>query len=369
MDYLTKRKNRSLIAVLRGSLLLRLMVTIVLYTVAGPLLLILAHFITDLFIWQGDELIYRLGHAILSQIGLFFLAYIILGYIAICLYYFNKPFRYLTEILEATDSIYQDDDEMISFSSGSLVQIEGQMNHLKMTLHNNQRAAKEAEKRKNELVAYLAHDLKTPITSVIGYLSLLKDEPQISEQMRNRYLGISLDKAQRLDDLINEFFEITRFNLSSITLSYSRVNLTRMLEQLVFEFQPMLTEKELTCQLEAPSDVVIYCDPDKLSRVFDNLLRNAVGYSYPATEIHIVLSLDESHACLLFENHGPNIPEEKLSRIFEQFYRLDSSRTSGSGGTGLGLAIAKEIVELHHGEISASSEAETIRFTVKLPLK
>lgn len=115
----------------------------------------------------------------------------------------------------------------------------------------NAAIAKKAEKRKNDLIVYLAHDLKTPLSSVIGYLNLLKDEQQISDELREKYLSISLDKAERLEDLINEFFEITRFNLSNITLEYRMINLTRMLEQLVYEFKPMLAEKNLTCSMDA----------------------------------------------------------------------------------------------------------------------
>lgn len=369
MDARVKKKNRSLVFGLCRQQLLRLVLTLVLYTAAAPLLYILAQLLYSLFIWQEYDLIYRLAHWFADRTAILALGYIGLGYTAIFLHYFSQSFSYLEEVLEGAESIYEDDGELISFSSPALSQIETQMNQLKLTLRNNQRAAQEAEKRKTELVAYLAHDLKTPITSVIGYLSLLQDEPQISQEMRARYVNISLEKARRLDELINEFFEITRFNLSSISLEYSRVNLTRMLEQLVFEFRPMLTEKNLTCRLDAPADVILYCDPDKLQRVFDNLLRNAVGYSYPDTEIVIFLSVDASAAHLLFENQGMTIPAEKLSRIFEQFYRLDSSRTTASGGAGLGLAIAKEIVELHHGRISASSEDEKIRFAVDLPLK
>lgn len=369
MDAQAKKKNRSLVFSLRRQQLLRLVITLMLYTAAAPLLYILANIFFSLFVWQADDLIYRLAHWFADRADILSIGYIVIGYTVIFLYFFTQSFDYLEEVLEGAESIYDDDGLLISFSSPALSQIETQLNQLKLTLRSNQRAAREAEKRKTELVAYLAHDLKTPITSVIGYLTLLQDEPQISREMRARYVHISLEKARRLDELINEFFEITRFNLSSISLEYSRVNLTRMLEQLVFEFRPMLSEKNLTCRLDALSDVILYCDPDKLQRVFDNLLRNAVGYSYPDTEIFISLSVDPSSAHLVFENHGMTIPAEKLARIFEQFYRLDSSRTTVSGGAGLGLAIAREIVELHHGQISASSENEIIRFAVDLPLK
>lgn len=164
------------------------------------------------------------------------------------------------------------------------------------------------------------------------------------------------------------FDEITRFNLSSITLEYSRINLTRMLEQLVYEFKPMLLEKNLKCELDIPPNIMIKIDANKMQRVFDNLLRNAVNYSFDNGTIHIAVKQDENNLNIKFTNCGNTIPKEKLERIFEQFYRLDTARSSTSGGAGLGLAIAKEIVELHNGTITAESKDETIEFEVILPL-
>lgn len=227
---------------------------------------------------------------------------------------------------------------------------------------------REETARKNDLVMYLAHDLKTPLASVIGYLTLLRDEQQISPELREKYLSITLDKAERLEDLINEFFEITRFNLSTVTLDYSSIDLVRLLEQLRFEFMPMLKEKSLTCTLCTPDALPISCDAGKMQRVFDNLLRNAVLYSYPDTEIVINAQLDGDSVSVSVVNRGNTIPEDKLRRIFEQFYRLDSARSS-SGGAGLGLAIASNIVTLHGGKINARSDDETVEFTVTLPVR
>ena len=154
---------------------------------------------------------------------------------------------------------------------------------------------------------------------MIGYLTLLRDEGQISQELREKYLSISLEKAERLEELINEFFEITRFNLSNITLEYSKVNITRMLEQLTYEFKPMLLEKDLTCELEIAPDTVIQCDVDKMQRVFDNLLRNAVNYSFKHSTIQMIAVQRGRNLSIRVINCGNTIPEEKLNRIFEQF--------------------------------------------------
>ena len=190
----------------------------------------------------------------------------------------------------------------------------------------------------------------------------------ISPELREKYLSISLSKAERLEDLINEFFEITRFNLTQLELELSTVSLDRMLEQTVYEFHPMLKEKSLTCRLDIePEHITISCDPDKLQRVFDNLLRNAVLYSGEGGIIAVCAKAADGKVTVQVENSGATIPQDKLERVFEQFYRLDSARQSRTGGAGLGLAIAKEIVRLHQGRIWARSQEGRTVFAVELP--
>ena len=289
------------------------------------------------------------------------------GFVVILSWYWIKTIRYIVIVAEASNSLVNSNEELIRFPA-ALKQMEDQMNDIKVDMLRKEQVAKEAEQRKNDLVVYLAHDLKTPLTSVIGYLTLLRDERQISEELREKYLSISLEKAERLEDLINEFFEITRFNLTNLTLELSRVNLTRMLEQIIYEFKPMLVPKNLQYTLNVARNIIIKCDVKKIERVFDNLIRNAINYSLENSIIKITVAQDENGLKLKFHNRGNTIPEEKLNRIFEQFYRLDTARSSKTGGAGLGLAIAKEIIELHKGTITAFSENEIIEFEVFIPI-
>ena len=320
-----------------------------------------------LFIWEAYDPLYRFLKAMQDTVAIWGTALIILGMFLLAYRSISKPLEYLDEVIEAAEQLAHPQDSPIHLS----IPLEGVQDELNMVREGALRSTmyeREAEQRKNDLIVYLAHDLKTPLTSVIGYLTLLRDEPQLSPEMRAKYTGIALDKAERLEALINEFFEITRFSLSQMTLQEDAVNLTRLLEQVTFEFQPALREKSLTWDLSLAHDIVISCDSDKIQRVFDNLLRNATNYSYPNTCIRVTLEKELTNVVVNIENQGQTIPPDKLNRIFEPFFRLDSARSSTSGGAGLGLAIAKEIVELHGGGIRAESDNEWVSFRVTLPL-
>ncbi len=308
--------------------------------------------------------VYR--YLIRNHIELVFAVSIVALFLVIFRIYLNRFTKYFLEINNGMDVLLQEHAEDVSLS-GELSAIEKKMNQVKNTLEKRKLDMQMAEQRKRDLVTYLAHDLKTPLASVIGYLNLLRDEGEISEELREKYLSVSLDKAERLEILINEFFEIARFNFSDLVLQYSRISLTRLLEQLVYEFRPMLQEKNLQCRLEAPPDIMLKCDADKIQRVFDNILRNAVLYSYEESSIEIIAQGQEENVVVRFINRGDTIPAEKLARIFEQFYRLDAARSTATGGAGLGLAIAKEIVEAHGGTITAESGNEESVFTVMIP--
>ena len=215
----------------------------------------------------------------------------------------------------------------------------------------------------------ISHQIKTPLTSMIGYLSLLSEIKDMPQEQRNRYIDIALDKSYRLEDLINELFDVARFNSEKIVLEKEELNLNLMLEQIIDDFYPTLREVNKSIKLNYNEPISINGDPDKLSRVFNNLIKNAISYSKEESEIVINLKKDNNNAIVEVINKGKQISKEKLSKIFEKFYRLDSARTSRTGGSGLGLAIAKDIVELHNGTIIAESNEEETTFRVTLPLK
>lgn len=298
---------------------------------------------------------------------IFLLLPIVLCIILVSVLSERKARREIAKIIPSVHSITEKNDELIVLPE-EYKEAENQLNAIKNAAVKNERLAKEAEQRKNDLVVYLAHDLKTPLTSVVGYLTLLRDEPNISPEMRQKYTGISLQKALRLEELINEFFDITRFNLQNITLEKTRFDLSLMLRQIADEFYPAFMGKNIACSLEIDDRLMIEADSDKLSRVFDNLLKNALSYSAPDTLLLISVHRTDDRAVVRVTNHGPDIPAHKLSTIFERFYRLDSARSANTGGAGLGLAIAKEITELHGGTISAESGGGKTTFTVTLPV-
>lgn len=309
----------------------------------------------DLY-WKviGNNKIYFMGAGFLLLFSFFF--YFVLSRIT----------QYLKEINQEIENILSDFNEPVRFKP-ALRPLEDSLNEIKMTIRRQEQEAIESEKKKNDLVVFLAHDLKTPLTSIVAYLSILETKPDMPEEERKKYTHISLEKAIRLGELINEFFEITKFNLQDIVLEPGNLDLSMMLEQIADELYAVLKEKNLRCDVQIDDTLMIYGDADKLARVFDNLLRNAIAYCNKGTAIRIQAKERHQEIEIVVANEGEKIPEEELSAIFEKFYRVDGSRSSKTGGAGLGLAIAKEIVELHHGTIRAESDEWETRFIVTLP--
>lgn len=293
----------------------------------------------------------------------FLLLFALFFYIAL-----SKMIRYLVQIEDGIENIASASNEPVHLIT-ELKPLEIRLNEIKATLRRQEVEAIETEQKKKDLVLFLAHDLKTPLTSIVAYLTMLDTNPGMDADEREKYTHIALEKSHRLGELINEFFDITRYNLEDIELEPVDINLSFMLEQLADELYGVLQEKHLTCEVDVEEHLEIYGDPDKLARVFDNLLRNAIAYCYENTKILIEAKRKGSQIEIIFTNEGKRIPGDKLQTIFEKFYRVDGSRSSGTGGAGLGLAIAKEIVELHNGKVMAKSDDMKTQFIVSLPSK
>lgn len=247
-------------------------------------------------------------------------------------------------------------------------EISAQMSEIKSTMQRHEQMLKEEASRKNDLIAYLAHDLKTPLTSVIGYLALLDEAQDMPIEQKTKYVNIALSKALRLEKFINEFFDITRYNLQQIDLEKESINLCHMLVQMTDEFYPLLNAHGNQTEVCVDEDVTVYGDSMKLARVFNNILKNAIYYSYPDTTIKIWAESTDTDVWIYFCNKGKTIPAGKLNSIFEKFFRMDEARSTNTGGAGLGLAIAKEIITLHGGKITAESENESTTFRISLPI-
>ncbi len=274
--------------------------------------------------------------------------------------------RHLHAIEQAVEQIFEDTHTPVHLPS-ELKELEVQLTQVQQKMERRELAAKESENRKNDLIVYLAHDLKTPLASIVGYLNLLQEAPELSAETRAQYIGITLDRALRLEELITELFDITKFNLHDITLNRTDLNLSMMLRQITDEFYPLFMEHGLTIEDNIASNLMYNGDGDKLARVFDNLLKNAVNYCYDNTTLHITAE-EKRHAILIsIANEGDTIPPDKLSLIFEKFYRVDSSRSTSTGGSGLGLAVAREIVKLHGGFLTATSKDNVTTFQIQLP--
>lgn len=260
-----------------------------------------------------------------------------------------------------------DNPQDVDNLDGTYLEVEGAISRVRDQERQVADALRDEARRKDDLVTYLAHDLKTPLASVVGYLSLLQEAPDLPVEQRSRFTGIALDKAHRLDALIEEFFDITRFDFHDIVLTRGYVDLSLLLAQVADEFYPALAEQGKCAEVDAPLNLTVLIDGDKMARVFNNVMKNAIAYSYEGSVIRISASRAGGSVTVRFENQGDPIPAAKLGTIFEKFYRLDAARATNRGGAGLGLAIAKEIVTAHGGNISCESTPERTVFTIVLP--
>lgn len=326
----------------------------------------IVQFLVNTFLFENSDAqtIYQL--VIRNNMDMILLVVILIFLVILFRFSISWFTKYFDEVSAGMDKLVEESDNQIALSP-ELNFMENKLNQVKNNLEKQKKAVLDAEQRKNDLVVYLAHDIKTPLTSVIGYLSLLDEAPDIPPKQKAKYIGITLEKAYRLEQLINEFFEITRFNLQTMVLNKENINLLFMLQQMADEFYPILNPKGKQVSVNVTDGLTLCGDADKLARVFNNILKNAIAYSYENSIIDIFAKQQDKNIVITFTNQGNPIPQGKLETIFEKFYRLDTARSTSTGGAGLGLAIAQEIVTAHNGTISVESNPENTTFTIKLP--
>jgi signal transduction histidine kinase len=227
------------------------------------------------------------------------------------------------------------------------------------------------ERSKDELITNVSHDIRTPLTSIIGYLGLLQNKAFHSEEEHDKYVEIAFVKSKQLKSLADDLFEYTKLQSTKMRLQPQKLHLFSMLEQVAASFELEAEKKGMQINVDCkPEDLAIEADPEKLVRVYNNLISNALKYGHGASEINLsAQQLNDQRVELRVENNGEPIPADSLQQIFERFYRVENSRNKATGGTGLGLAITKSIVELHHGTIRCESDQKLTSFIINLPLK
>lgn len=226
------------------------------------------------------------------------------------------------------------------------------------------------EKSKDELITNVSHDLRTPLTSIIGYLGLIEDKQYQNEEDILKYTHIAYEKAKQMKNLVDDLFEYTKVQQHGAPVNIMRVDLNQLLEQLTASFALEADRRgiEITSKM-VPNPLMIEADPEKLGRVFNNLVSNAFKYGNGASYIRITAHQENANVVVKVANDGTPIPKKAQDHLFERFYRAEASRSRATGGTGLGLAIVKSIVDLHHGQVTVTSDENETAFIVTLPLK
>lgn len=281
----------------------------------------------------------------------------------------EKSIRYIGRISDAMENISQGD-------LNTTVEVIGDDEFSGMAENINKMVAeirelmdkeRESERTKNELITNVAHDLRTPLTSIIGYLELLSAKQDMPPQLQHKYINIAYTKAKRLEKLIEDLFGFTKLNYGKISMNVGKVDIVKLLSQLLEEAYPSFVDKNLSYELQSNVPAkVITADGNLLARLFDNLIGNAIKYGADGKRVLVKVAATETFVTVQVINYGYVIPADELPLIFNKFYRVEHSRSTSTGGTGLGLAIAKNIVDMHGGTIDVSSGTDGTVFSVRL---
>lgn len=282
----------------------------------------------------------------------------------------RKRVRYLSQIIETIEDVSKGNFEATIpvYSKDELSKLASFVNRMADRLQFAIEEERQAVQAKNELITNVSHDLRTPLTSVIGYLRLIEEDRYKDEVELRHYVHIAYHKSKRLERMVNDLFEYTRVSYGGIRLNVSSINLIELIGQIVADYSLLSKEQNLEMQVSFDQEkLIIEADGDKLMRVFENLLTNAIKYGKEGKRVVVNVVECEESVVIQVINFGSKIPATDIPYLFERFYRIEKSRSEDTGGSGLGLAIAKNIIDLHKGTISVKSDENETVFEVQLP--
>ena len=270
--------------------------------------------------------------------------------LSFCLtFYFlmRETIRYIGKILEKVKEISAGDfDHPIEVKGNDEFSVMAEnLNTMQQNIKEIMERERIAEHTKNDLVSSVAHDLRTPLTSIIGYLGWVRTRTDLDEETRNHYIDIAYQKALRLEQLTNELFGFVKLEHKEMQLHLGKLDLVQLMEQMLDEMTPSFVKNEL-----------------------GNLLNNAVKYGKEGKQVRVSMEKEGEYVVTRVINYGRIIPKQELDHIFQKFYRTEQSRSRDTGGTGLGLAIVQQIAELHHGQVRVKSDLQGTVFEVELPV-
>lgn len=283
----------------------------------------------------------------------------------------NKKMKYIEIVSDGLLEISRGnlDYRIKKYGDDELGSLANNINFMAEELNNKIENERKAERAKSELITNVSHDLRTPLTSIKGYLGLIKEKKYGSEEQLEEFLNIAYNKSEKLEVLINDLFEYTKLTSKGVSIDKQDIALNGLLEQLIDELVPISEENNISISEEFINEkVVVSIDPNKTVRVFENLLMNAIRYSLKPGQIKVKLTKEAGFALVSVQNKCDNLSEADLKKIFDRFYRVEKSRSSDTGGSGLGLAIAKNIVQLQGGTIEVKCENEYVSFNVRFEL-
>ena len=279
----------------------------------------------------------------------------------------RRKAKYIEDICSGIEIISQGnlDYRIDKKGADELSILSGKINSMSIDLKNMMEEERKAQRFKNELITNVSHDLRTPLTSLIGYIQLADNE-KTSLTDKEKYIEISLQKSNKLKNLINDLFEYSKLESGGIELEKQEINIIEIIEQIIGELSILARDRNITFNKNFTNSIILNVDPNKIGRVFENIISNAVKYSSQASTVNIDAFEKNDGIIITFENTIDEEFEESAERLFDRFYRADKARNSEQGGSGLGLAIAKNIIELHGGRIWAESEEKIFRINIKI---